>query len=257
MDSYDLVLIVLRFLMLISLFAFPQLFGILLYFRLRRTSRWLAVIAASLAPAILFFWLAQIFLFAGLREAYPNGMRCGTPLIGVLFGLLAGTVIQLVLGVITHAVLATRRRHAIILAVMSVALISASFRSAAAQKSSSGNPLSGTSWQLVKFQGPDEKTFTPDDKSKYTIKFGSNGRVVARVDCNRASSTWKATASGELDFGSWSRTSARCGPGSLHDQIVTEGAAVRTFAIKGGHLFLSGMESGGYYELEPLASSRN
>jgi heat shock protein HslJ len=125
-----------------------------------------------------------------------------------------------------------------------------------AQKSSGTSELSGTSWQLVKFQGPDEQTFSPEDKSKYTITFGSNGRVTIRVDCNRGSSTWKATAKGELDFGSWSRTTAKCGPGSLHDQIVTEGAAVRKFVIKDGHLFLSGMAAGGYYELEPVASGK-
>jgi heat shock protein HslJ len=123
---------------------------------------------------------------------------------------------------------------------------------AAGQKSGSGNPLNGTSWQLVRFQGPDERTFTPDDKSKYTITFGNNGRVTARVDCNRASSTWRASANGELQFGSWSRTSARCGPKSLHDQIVTEGGAVHNFSIKDGHLFLAGMAEGGYYELEPV-----
>ena len=135
----------------------------------------------------------------------------------------------------------------LMLVLLSVAIMSAS----AAQRSSGGNPLSGTSWQLVKFQGPDERMFTPDDKSKYTITFGSNGRITARVDCNRASSTWKVNAKGELQFGSWSRTSAKCGPGSLHDQIVNEGANVRTFEIKNGHLFLSGMAEGGYYELEP------
>ena len=120
--------------------------------------------------------------------------------------------------------------------------------SAVAQKSGA---LSGTSWQLVKFQGPDERTFTPDDKSKYTITFGANGRVTVRVDCNRGSSSWKATAKGELIFGSWSRTNAKCGAGSLHDQIVNEGGAVRNFVIKDGHLLLSGMAAGGYYELEP------
>jgi heat shock protein HslJ len=120
------------------------------------------------------------------------------------------------------------------------------------QSASSQDALSGTSWQLVRFQAPDERTFTIDDKSKYTINFGRNGRVTARVDCNRASSTWKVKAKGELQFGSWSRTSAKCGPGSLHDKIVTEGANVRNFAIKDGHLFLSGMEGGGYYELEPM-----
>lgn len=127
---------------------------------------------------------------------------------------------------------------------------------AGGQKSSTGNPLSGTSWQLVKFQGSDDTTFSPDDKSKYTITFGSNGRVTARVDCNRASTSWRVTANDRLEFGSWSRTSAKCGPGSLHDRIVTEGAAVRNFAIKDGHLFLSGMEGGGYYELEPMPGGK-
>jgi heat shock protein HslJ len=138
------------------------------------------------------------------------------------------------------------------LALTSVAVVSVSLISAVTvgQKSSSGNPLSGTTWQLVKFQGPDERTVTPDDKSKYTIKFGTDGRVIARVDCNRANSTWKVNNKGELRFGSWSRTSAKCGAGSLHDQIVTEGADVRNFTIKDGHLFLSG--GGGYYELEPM-----
>lgn len=140
---------------------------------------------------------------------------------------------------------------------MTLALVSvlASALAFTGAQNSGGNPLSGTSWQLVKFQGPDERTFTPDDKSKYTIKFGANGRVTVRVDCNRGNSTWKVTEKGELKFGSWSRTSAKCGPGSLHDQIVNEGGDVRNFAIKDGHLFLSGMEAGGYYELEPL--SRN
>ena len=132
------------------------------------------------------------------------------------------------------------------LALASVGIIAAAI-TAGGQRS--GSPLSGTSWRLVKFQGPDETTVVPEDKSKYTINFGSNGRVTARVDCNRASSTWRANTKGELQFGSWSRTSARCGPGSLHDRIVNEGANVRNFEIKNGHLFLSG--GGGHYELEP------
>jgi len=148
-----------------------------------------------------------------------------------------------------------------ILTLVSIAIACASLSSAIAfavqQKSSGGSPLDGTSWQLVKFQGPDERTFAPDDKSKYTITFGTNGRVTARVDCNRASSTWRATATGKLQFGSWSRTSARCGPKSLHDQIVTEGAAVSNFSIKDGHLFLSGMAEGGYYELERISAVKH
>ena len=149
-----------------------------------------------------------------------------------------------------------RNRLRVMLAFASVAIASAAQSSAptAAQNSNGGNPLTGTSWQLVKFQAPDETTHAPDDRSKYTVTFGSNGRVSARVDCNRASSTWKVNAKGELQFGSWSRTSAKCGPGSLHDQIVTDGADVRKFSIKDGHLFLSG--GGGYYELEPVKTKK-
>jgi heat shock protein HslJ len=143
----------------------------------------------------------------------------------------------------------------VMLARASFVIMSASITSALTVANAQ-NPLSGTSWQLVKFQAPDERVITPDDKSKYTITFGSNGRVTARVDCNRASSTWKATANNQLQFGSWSRTSAKCGPGSLHDQIVMEGGAVRKFEIKDGHLFLSGMAAGGYYELEPVPRKR-
>lgn len=140
--------------------------------------------------------------------------------------------------------------------VLASVVMTSALAFAGAQKSSGGNPLSGTSWQLVKFQGPDEQTVTPDDKSKYTIRFGSNGRVTARVDCNRASASWRVSGNGRLEFGSWSRTSAKCGAGSLHDRIVNDGADVRNFAIKDGHLFLSGMEGGGYYELEPMRGSK-
>ncbi len=97
-----------------------------------------------------------------------------------------------------------------------------------------------------------ERGVVPGDGSKYTITFQSNGRVVARVDCNRGSSTWKSSRANELQFGSWSMTRAKCPAGSLHDRIVTEGANVRSYSIKDGHLFLSGMSGGGSYELERL-----
>ena len=116
--------------------------------------------------------------------------------------------------------------------------------------------LAGTSWKLVKLQTGDETTLVPDDGSKYTITFDRNGRVSAQVDCNRGTSTWKSPRAGELQFGSWSRTSAKCPTGSLHDKIVTEGANVRAYSIKDGHLFLSGMAAGGFYELEPMTAQK-
>ena len=96
-------------LLMLSIFAFPQLLGILLYFRLRRAPRWLAAIVAALAPGVVFLWLSPIFLFAGLREAYATGeVRCGMPALGALMMLFAGTTFQLLLSVTTQVALWAR-----------------------------------------------------------------------------------------------------------------------------------------------------
>lgn len=94
-------LIAWRLLLLGSLFVFPQLLGILLYFRLSRAPRWLAALAAMLAPAIIFVWLAPILLFEGLRKADATRPVCGMPALGGILILFAGTTIHLVLGLIS------------------------------------------------------------------------------------------------------------------------------------------------------------
>jgi len=116
--------------------------------------------------------------------------------------------------------------------------------------------LSGTSWQLVKFQSSDGQTLVPDGKSKYTISFGNNGRVSALIDCNRGSGTWKSAGPDQLQFGPMMLTRAMCPPGSLHDRIAKDWSAVRSYVIKDGHLFLSLMADGGIYEFEPIGGSR-
>jgi heat shock protein HslJ len=115
--------------------------------------------------------------------------------------------------------------------------------------------LDGTSWQLVKFQGGDGTTLTPDDPAKYTIKFGAGGRLTARVDCNRGRGTWKSSGTNQLQLGPLALTRARCPPGSLHDQIVKQWSFVRSYVIKDGHLFLSLIADGGIYEFEPVRQS--
>ena len=101
-----------RFLLLASTFAFPQLLGILLYFRLSRAPRWLAAITGTLAPAVLFVLLAPILLFADYVKPPLRLRRCGMPAFGAILFLYAGATIQLVLGVFTQLVLFARRRQA-------------------------------------------------------------------------------------------------------------------------------------------------
>jgi len=151
-----------------------------------------------------------------------------------------------------------RTKFAILVVVVIISSLPNSGRTHASRAESSwASELAGTSWQLVKLQGPDDTTLVPANvKSKYTITFGRDGRVTTRVDCNRASSTWKSPSAGKLQFGSWSRTSVKCPAGSLHDRIVNEGANVSSYSIKDGHLFLSGMAAGGWYELEPLSAPK-
>jgi len=116
--------------------------------------------------------------------------------------------------------------------------------------------LGGTSWQLVKFQGSDDKTLAPDDKAKYTIQFSTDGGLTARIDCNRGRGAWKSSGASQLQFGPLALTRAQCPPGSLHDQIVTHWDFIRSYIIKDGHLFLSLMADGGIYEFEPVSGSK-
>jgi heat shock protein HslJ len=122
--------------------------------------------------------------------------------------------------------------------------------------SSSPSPsagVAGTSWQLVKFQGGDGTTLTPDDRAKYTIEFVPGGRLIARIDCNRGRGTWKSSGPGQIEFGPMALTRAQCPPGSLHDQIMKQWGNIRSFVIRDGHLFLALMADGGIYEFEPIA----
>ena len=135
---------------------------------------------------------------------------------------------------------------------MSLVLATAGCRSLAPQSAdASGGTLIGVTWQLVKFQGGDDTLLRPDDKSKYTLAFGADGRLSARIDCDRGSGSWKSPEKGRLERGPMALTRARCPPGSLHDRMVKQLPFVRSYIIKDGHLFLSLMADGGIYEFEP------
>ena len=107
----ETLLIVWRFLLLAAILVFPQLLGILLYFRLTRVPRWVAAIAAALAPAVFFFWFTRLLMMVQLRAAYARGERCGMPAVAAGFLLLAGTTIQLFGGILTQVILSARRRR--------------------------------------------------------------------------------------------------------------------------------------------------
>ena len=112
--------------------------------------------------------------------------------------------------------------------------------------------LGGTSWQLVRFQGGDDTVLMPDDKTKYTIAFAADGIVNVRFDCNRGRGAWTSPGPKQVRFGPLALTRAMCPPGSLHDHLVRQWPFVRSYTMKGGHLFLSLMADGGSYEFESM-----
>ena len=100
-------------------------------------------------------------------------------------------------------------------------------------------PLGGTSWQLVSFHGRADETLVPEDNAKYTVTFGTDGRLSAQIDCNRGTGTWKASPPDRLEFGPLALTRAECPPALLTDRLVGDWQEVRSYAVKNGHLFLS------------------
>ncbi len=115
--------------------------------------------------------------------------------------------------------------------------------------------LAGSSWRLVEFRGGDDTTLRPDDRAKYTITFEPDGRLRARIDCNRGRGSWKSTGPPLLELGPLALTRAQCPPGSLHDQIVKQWPYVRSYVMRNGHLFLALMADGGIYEFEPMSAA--
>jgi metallo-beta-lactamase class B len=120
-----------------------------------------------------------------------------------------------------------------------------------AKEVGASNGLGGTRWRLVRFQGGDDTTLTPDDPANYTVEFLVDGTLNARLDCNRGHGGWKSSGPGRLELGPMALTRAICPPGSMHDQLVKHWGFIRSYVLKGGHLFLSLQADGGIYEFEP------
>lgn len=116
------------------------------------------------------------------------------------------------------------------------------------------NGLVDTSWRLVQFEGGDGQVLTPDDPSKYTLRFNADGSVIVLLDCNRGRSTWRSAGPNQLELGPLALTRAMCPPGSLHDHFVKQWNYIRSYVTRDGHLFLALMADGGIYELEPVAA---
>jgi len=120
------------------------------------------------------------------------------------------------------------------------------------------NPLSGTSWRLVEFQSMSDEigTVRPEDPSVYAMHLNSDGTVAMRLNCNRATGTWKAEPGndpngGTFEFGPLATTRALCPPPSMDESIAAQAGNIRSYLLRDGKLYLALMADGGIYVWEP------
>ncbi|WP_425005702.1 META domain-containing protein [Mycolicibacterium sp. S3B2] len=123
--------------------------------------------------------------------------------------------------------------------------------------------LDGTTWRLTEIQSMDDAqgtTTVPADQL-YTVDFGvrdgESGRAAFQIDCNRGSSSWRASAddsgdSGRLDFGPIAVTEMACPPGSLDHRVSRALTAVRSYLLQDGRLHLSLFADSGILTWEPI-----
>jgi hypothetical protein len=100
-------------------------------------------------------------------------------------------------------------------------------------------------------------TTKPQDPSVYTMRLNRDGSVAMRLNCNRATGTWKAEPSadastGLFEFGPLAGTRAFCPPPSLDERVMSQAQYVRSYLMKGGRLHLSLMADGGIQVWEPM-----
>lgn len=115
--------------------------------------------------------------------------------------------------------------------------------------------LAGTAWRLVEIKSMDDRVYTPQDRSLYTLEFKADGSMQVRADCNLGTGSWTSESPGQLQFGLIAATLAMCPPDSLHDRYMAQFPWVRSYVFKDGHLFLATMADGSIIEFEPLPGS--
>ncbi|MEY2866290.1 MAG: carboxylesterase [Pseudomonadota bacterium] len=114
------------------------------------------------------------------------------------------------------------------------------------------DPLKGTQWQLADIQYMDDTVLKPDAAGKYALRFGIDGSVSIKADCNMLGGSYTYTSPSGLEFGPLRSTMAFCGEKSLYNRFTKDMPFVRSFVIKDGNLHLALMADGGIYQFSRL-----
>lgn len=118
--------------------------------------------------------------------------------------------------------------------------------------------LVGPEWRLVHFRSSDDAigTIAPAEGEVYTLRFGADGRVAARLFCNRGSGSYTvadpASPRGSIGFGPMAMTRAACPPSRL-SRLPAHLNDVASYVIEDGRLHLNLKIDGGDYVWAPAS----
>ena len=112
--------------------------------------------------------------------------------------------------------------------------------------------LEGTAWQLVDITVLGGYVFTPDDGSRYNLRFRSENRLVGSSDCNRIGATWRHEGE-SLTLEQFATTNDMCPPGTLHNHFVSNLMNVNSMTSDGERLVFGTTMDGVRIVFEPLA----
>jgi heat shock protein HslJ len=99
------------------------------------------------------------------------------------------------------------------------------------------NPT-GTSWQLVSIQQSGSAAITAP-ASRYTLRFGDDGRVSVRSDCNSCGGSYTLAGS-SMAIGPLACTRAFCGDASLDHTYSTALDGTKTIAVSESEMTITG-----------------
>jgi heat shock protein HslJ len=97
--------------------------------------------------------------------------------------------------------------------------------------------VADVTWQWVSFTTPVEQ-ITVEAPDRYTVRFGSDGRVALKADCNRGMGAYTVSADRRLALKPIALSRAMCPQGSLSDRFAKEVGRATSYFMKDGDLYL-------------------
>lgn len=99
-------------------------------------------------------------------------------------------------------------------------------------------PLLDTVWQLEQIQYMNDTETAPNDPARYTVRFGSDGSLQVRADCNRGVGRYELDGVA-LTLAPLALTRALCPPDSIDSEFVRELSNVVSFVLNPDGLYLA------------------